>query len=98
MQNDRQMGRLVKDTKKLLSQLRHAKSPEICRLRDRVSQYIDDDRPSERTNDERRTLSVVRIPRSFVHYVQDHPWLALVTAASLSWTLSHLSTASRRRS
>jgi hypothetical protein len=91
------MARLVKDSKKLLFQLRHAKSPEICRLRDRVSQYIDDNGASHRRDDGRRTLSVVRIPRSFVHYVQDHPWLALVTAASLSWTLSHLSTASRRR-
>jgi ElaB/YqjD/DUF883 family membrane-anchored ribosome-binding protein len=89
------MTRLMANTKDLLFQLRNAKDPEVRRLHEQVSQFI---AAQGRPNDERRTarpMHVIRVPGALVRYVREHPWLALVTAASVSWTLSHLSTASR---
>jgi hypothetical protein len=40
-------------------------------------------------------MNITRVPRSLVEYVNQHPFLAVVTAASLAWTLGHLSSAAR---
>jgi ElaB/YqjD/DUF883 family membrane-anchored ribosome-binding protein len=96
MTHEPQMSRLIADTKNLLFQLRDSKDPEVRRLRDQVSELI----ARRRANNNRgleRSVKLTRLPGSIVRYVQEHPWLAVVTVASLSWTLSHLSTASRER-
>jgi ElaB/YqjD/DUF883 family membrane-anchored ribosome-binding protein len=40
---------------------------------------------------------MTRIPGSVLEYVHEHPWLAVLTAASLAWTLGHLSSAAREK-
>jgi ElaB/YqjD/DUF883 family membrane-anchored ribosome-binding protein len=95
LNDEQQMVRLMANTKDLLFQLRDAKDPEICRLRKQVSQYIAAEGRSKSNRGSAHSLKVTRVPGSLVRYVQEHPWLALLTAVSVSWTLSHLSTASR---
>ena len=95
MNYEQQMVRLMANTKDLLFQLRDAKDPEICRLRKQVSQYIAAQGRSNANRGSTHSMKVTRLPGTVVRYVQEHPWLAMLTAVSVSWTLSHLSTASR---
>jgi ElaB/YqjD/DUF883 family membrane-anchored ribosome-binding protein len=95
MNYEQQMVRLMANTKDLLFQLRDAKDPEIRRLRNQVSQYIAAQGRSKANRGSAHSVKVTRLPGTLVRYVQEHPWLAMLTAVSVSWTLSHLSTASR---
>jgi ElaB/YqjD/DUF883 family membrane-anchored ribosome-binding protein len=95
MSYERQIGRLMQDAKELVAKLRDSKNPEVQLLRDRVDVCIlraEDSAPRRRSSNR---VKITRIPGSLFHYVHDHPWLAIATAASLAYTLAHLSTASR---
>lgn len=95
MSYERQVGRLMHDAKELVSKLRDSKNPQVQLLRDRVDVCIlraEDSAPSRAKSPR---VKITRIPGSLFHYVHDHPWLAIATAASLAYTLAHLSTASR---
>jgi ElaB/YqjD/DUF883 family membrane-anchored ribosome-binding protein len=95
MSYERQIGRLMQDAKELVSKLRDSKNPEVQLLRDRVDVCIlrAEDSAPRRSNPNR--VKITRIPGSLFHYVHDHPWLAIATAATLAYTLANLSTASR---
>jgi ElaB/YqjD/DUF883 family membrane-anchored ribosome-binding protein len=95
MSYQRQMGRLMQDAKELVSKLRDSKNPEVQLLRDRVDVCILRAEDSAPRRSKSQRLQVTRIPGSIFNYVHDHPWLAIATAASLAYTLAHLSTASR---
>jgi len=95
MSYERQVGRLMQDAKELVTKLRDVKNPEVQRLRDRVDVCILRTEDSAPRRGKPRPLNVTRIPGSLFHYVHEHPWLAIVTAASLAYTVAHLSTASR---
>lgn len=94
MKHQKHVRQLMDDASELVSKLRDSKSPEVRELRDRVDAFISNAKhdASERNN---QRIKITRIPRTITSYVEEHPWLAVLTAASLSWTLSHLSTASR---
>lgn len=95
MSYEKQVGRLMHDAKELVSKLRDSKNPEVQLLRDRVDVCIVRAEGSASNLDRSRRVKVTRIPASLFHYVHDHPWLAIATAASLAYTLAHLSSASR---
>ena len=95
MSYERQVGQLMHDAKELVEKLRDSKNPEVQLLRDRVDVCLlrAEDTASARAKS--RRVKITRIPGSLFHYVHDHPWLAIATAASLAYTLAHLSTTSR---
>ncbi len=83
------------DAKELVSKLRDTKNPEVQLLRDRVEVCLLRAEDSAPRRSHANRMRIARIPGSVFHYVHDHPWLAIATAASLAYTLAHLSTASR---
>lgn len=93
MSDERQIRRLMNDAKELVSKLRENKNPEVQRLRDRVDVCILRAEGSRRRS--LHPVRITRVPGSIFHYVHEHPWLAIATAASLAYTLANLSTASR---
>jgi len=95
MNYEKQVGRLLGDAKELVAKLRDVKNPEVQRLRDRVDVCIMRTQDSAGRRGRPRPVNIARIPGSLFHYVHEHPWLAIVTAASLAYTLANLSTASR---
>jgi ElaB/YqjD/DUF883 family membrane-anchored ribosome-binding protein len=95
MSYEKQIGRLMQDAKELVSKLRDSKNPEVQLLRDKVDVCILRAEDSAPRRGKSRRLKITRIPGSLFNYVHDHPWLAIATAASLAYTLAHLSTASR---
>ncbi len=92
---EKRINNLMEDAKELVSKLRDTKNPDVQRLRDRVDGFISRGPDLKPPRDVQRSIKITRIPSSLLDYVHDHPWLAVVTAASLAWTLSHLSVASR---
>lgn len=95
MSYERQVGRLMHDARELVSKLRDSKNPEVQLLRDRVDARILRAQDSAPARPKSQRVKITRIPGSLFHYVHEHPWLAIATAASLAYTLAHLSTASR---
>lgn len=95
MRYEKQIGDLMDDARELVSKLRDTNNPEVQRLRDRVDRLIAQSEDGKPPRGVRPSMKITRIPGSLLEYVHDHPWLAVVTAASLAWTLSHLSVASR---
>jgi ElaB/YqjD/DUF883 family membrane-anchored ribosome-binding protein len=96
MSYDKQVGHLIDSAGELVSKLRDTDNPDVRRLRDRVDAFVSGAR---RQGPQRMQgpVQITRIPHSVFEYVHDHPWLALLTAASLAWTLGHLSSAVRAR-
>ena len=96
MSYEKHVNELIDQAKVLVSTLKNTKDPDVQRLRDRVNAFISD---AKRRRSGRRdgAVKVTRIPGSVFDYVHEHPFLAVLTAASLAWTLSHLSTATRDR-
>lgn len=94
MSYEKQVSRLIDGAEELVSKLRHTENPDIRRLRDRVDAFVSDAK-NGKSQHRRHELKIRRIPASLLEYVQEHPFLAVVTAASLAWTLGHLSSAAR---
>jgi ElaB/YqjD/DUF883 family membrane-anchored ribosome-binding protein len=90
MNHEKQINKLMDDAHELVSRLRDNKDPEVRHLCNRVEAFI---AKSDRGAAEhgRRRVRIRRIPGSLLDYVRQHPWLAVCTAASLAWTLGHLS-------
>jgi ElaB/YqjD/DUF883 family membrane-anchored ribosome-binding protein len=97
MSYERHVDRLMDDARELVSKLHDTKNPDLKRLRDRVDAFVSGPRRISAGRAARQRVSVTRIPGSLLDYVHDHPWLALVTATSLAWTLGPVSSASRQR-
>lgn len=97
MNYEKQVDRLMDDARELVSKLHDTKNPDLKRLRDRVDGFVSGARRVPVRRADRQRVRVTRIPGSLFDYVRDHPWLALVTATSLAWTLGHVSSASRQR-
>jgi ElaB/YqjD/DUF883 family membrane-anchored ribosome-binding protein len=97
MSYEKQVGRLMDDARELVDQLRDTRNPDVRRLRDRVDAFVSRSARTVPQRSKQRPVKIRRIPGSVLDYVQDHPWVALVTAASLAWTLGHLSSASREQ-
>ena len=98
MNHEKHVNRLVKGAEELVSKLQNTQNPDIQRLRDRVDVSVSDIRRENSDRLPRRAVKISRIPGSVLEYVHEHPILAVVTAASLAWTLGHLSSAARGRS
>ncbi len=96
MSDEKHINELIDQARELVSTLRNTKNPDIQRLRDRVNAFISDAK-RRKSNRREGAVKVTRIPGSVFDYVHDHPFLAVLTAASLAWTLSHLSSAARDR-
>jgi ElaB/YqjD/DUF883 family membrane-anchored ribosome-binding protein len=96
MSYEKQVGHLIESARDLVSKLRDTDNPDVRRLRNRVDAFISG---ADREGPHRiqGPVKITRIPGSVFAYVHDHPWLALLTAASLAWTLGHLSSAVRER-
>jgi ElaB/YqjD/DUF883 family membrane-anchored ribosome-binding protein len=95
MTYEKKVARLMDDTRELVATLRDARNPEVRRLRDRVDAFVSGPQRITPQRGNQRPVKITRIPSSIFDYVHHHPWLAIVTAASLAWTLGHLSSASR---
>ena len=96
MSYDKQVSELMGEAKKLVSKLKNTNNPDVQRLRDRVDAFVSDSKHRE-SNRSEGSVKMTRIPGSVFDYVHQHPFLAVLTAASLAWTLSHLSAATRDR-
>jgi ElaB/YqjD/DUF883 family membrane-anchored ribosome-binding protein len=96
MSYEKHIDKLVDEARQLVSKLKDAPSPDVQRLRDRVDAFVS---AAKRRKSNRResSIKVTRIPGSVFDYVHEHPFLAVLTAASLAWTLAHLSSATRER-
>ena len=95
MSYEKQVERLMNDARELVDKLRDNQNPDVRRLRDRVEAFVSGPAQIPPPRKQERPVKITRIPSSVFDYVHHHPWLALVTAASLAWTLGHLSSASR---
>jgi ElaB/YqjD/DUF883 family membrane-anchored ribosome-binding protein len=96
MSYTKHVSHLIDGAEELVHQLRHSENPDIQRLRDRVDAFVADAK-QEKSARRARSMRITRIPGSLVEYVNDHPFLAVVTAASLAWTLGHLTSAAREK-
>jgi ElaB/YqjD/DUF883 family membrane-anchored ribosome-binding protein len=96
MSYHKQINELMDEARALVSKLKNADSPDIQQLRDRVDGFVSDAK-RQRSNRREGSVKVTRIPGSVFDYIHEHPFLAVLTAASLAWTLSHLSSATRER-
>ena len=96
MSYERRVSDLIDEARELVSKLQNTNNPDIQRLRDRVDAFVSG---AKRWKSNRRegSVKVTRIPGSVFDYVHEHPFLAVLTAASLAWTLAHLSSATRER-
>ena len=94
MSYEKQVSRLIDGAEELVSKLRNTQNPDIQRLRDRVDAFVSDAK-NGKSQRRRHEMNIRRIPGSLLEYVHEHPFLAVVTAASLAWTLGHLSSAAR---
>lgn len=95
MSYEKHVNTLIDEAKDLVSTLKNNTNPDVQRLRNRVDAFISDWK-QRKTQQRAGSLQYTRLPGSFLDYVHEHPFMALVTAASLAWTVSHLSSASRR--
>jgi ElaB/YqjD/DUF883 family membrane-anchored ribosome-binding protein len=91
MNYEKQVNNLMDDAHELVSKLRDNKNPEVQRLCDRVETFLAKSDDHGASGHGHRPVKIRRIPGSLLDYVRNHPWLAVVTAASLAWTLGHLS-------
>ncbi len=96
MSYDKQVGHLIDSARELVGKLRDTDNPDVRRLRDRVDAFIAGTR-RQRAQRIQGPVKMTRIPGSVLEYVHEHPWLAVLTAASLAWTLGHLSSAAREK-
>lgn len=96
MSYEKQVGHLMDSARELVSKLRDTDNPDVRRLRDRVDTFISGTH-RQRAHRMQGPVKITRIPGSVLEYVHDHPWLAVLTAASLAWTLGHLSSAVREK-
>ena len=96
MSYEKHVNVLIDEAKELVSKLKNTQNPDVQRLRDRVDAFVSsaNHRKSKRRES---SIQVTRIPGSVFDYVHQHPFLAVLTAASLAWTLAHLSSATRER-
>ena len=96
MSYEKNVNVLVDEAKELVATLKSIKNPDVQRLRDRVDAFISD---ADQRNARPRVgrVQVRRIPGSVLDYVNEHPFIAVLTAASVAWTLAHLSSATRNR-
>jgi ElaB/YqjD/DUF883 family membrane-anchored ribosome-binding protein len=96
MRYQKHVDDLIDEARELVSKLKGTKNADVQRLRDRVDAFLSDAR---RRKSLRRqgSVKVTRIPGSVFDYVHEHPFLAVLTAATLAWTLAHLSSATRER-
>jgi ElaB/YqjD/DUF883 family membrane-anchored ribosome-binding protein len=97
MKYEKHVSRLIDGAEELVSKLRDTENPDIQRLRDRVDAFVSDAKHEKSVRRAQGSLKITRIPGSLVEYVHEHPFLAVVTAASLAWTLGHLSSAAREQ-
>lgn len=95
MSYEKQVRDLMDDARELVAKLHDTKNPDLQRMRDRVAAFIAGPKRIESSPEKQHRVKITRLPGSVLDYVHDHPWLALVTAASLAWTLGHVSSASR---
>jgi ElaB/YqjD/DUF883 family membrane-anchored ribosome-binding protein len=98
MRYEKHVSRLIDGAEELVSKLQDTENPDIQRLRDRVDAFVSDAKHGKSPRHAQGPVKITRIPGSLVEYVHEHPFLAVVTAASLAWTLGHLSSAARERS
>ena len=96
MNYEKHVNDLVHEAQELVSKLKNTENPDVQRLRDRVDAFVSGAKHRKADRSE-SSIKVTRIPRSVVDYVHEHPFLAVLTAASLAWTLAHLSSATRER-
>ena len=96
MSYEKHVNILINEANHLVSTLKNIKNPDVQRLRDRVDAFILDARQRKARRRE-GSVQVRRIPGSVLEYVQEHPFIAVLTAASVAWTVAHLSSAARNR-
>jgi ElaB/YqjD/DUF883 family membrane-anchored ribosome-binding protein len=97
MRYEKRVSRLIDGAEELVSKLRNTENPDIQRLRDRVDASVSEAKHGKSGRRAQGSVRITRIPGSLVEYVHEHPFLAVLTAASLAWTLGHLSSATRQR-
>jgi ElaB/YqjD/DUF883 family membrane-anchored ribosome-binding protein len=96
MSYEKSVSHLIDGAEELVHKLRNSQDRNIQRLRDRVDAFVVDAKQGE-SGRAQGSLRITRIPGSLREYVNRHPFLAVVTAASLAWTLGHLSSAASDR-
>src|ERR1700675_508138 len=97
MSYEKHVSHLIDGAQELVHKLRNTQNPDIQRLRDRVDAFVADAKQEKSDRRAHGSVRITRIPGSLVEYVHEHPFLAVVTAASLAWTLGHLSSAAREK-
>jgi ElaB/YqjD/DUF883 family membrane-anchored ribosome-binding protein len=95
MKYEKSVSHLIDGAEELVHKLRNSQDHNIQRLRDRVDGFVVDAKQGK--SDRQGSMRIARIPGSLREYVNRHPFLAVLTAASLAWTLGHLSSAASDR-
>jgi ElaB/YqjD/DUF883 family membrane-anchored ribosome-binding protein len=96
MSYEKSVSHLIDGAEELVHKLRNSEDRNIQRLRDRVDAFVVDAKQGK-SDRQAHSMRIARIPGSLRDYVNRHPFLAVVTAASLAWTLGHLSSAASGR-
>jgi ElaB/YqjD/DUF883 family membrane-anchored ribosome-binding protein len=96
MSYEKSVSHLIDGAEELVHKLRNSQDRNIQRLRDRVDAFVVDAKQGK-SDRAQGSMRISRIPGSLLEYVNRHPFLAVVTAASLAWTLGHLSSAASDR-
>lgn len=97
MSYEKSVSHLIDGAEELVHKLRNSQDRNIQRLRDRVDAFVVDAKQGKSDRRAQGSMRIARIPGSLLEYVNRHPFLAVVTAASLAWTLGHLSSAASDR-
>ena len=83
MNYEKHVDHLIDEARDLVSKLKNTHDPDVQRLRDRVDAFVSyAKRP--RSNRREGSVKMTRIPGSVFDYVHEHPFLAVLTAASLA--------------
>jgi ElaB/YqjD/DUF883 family membrane-anchored ribosome-binding protein len=96
MSYEKSVNHLIDGAEELVHKLRNSQDRNIQRLRDRVDAFVVDAKQGK-SDRQGPSMRITRLPGSLLDYVNRHPFLAVVTAASLAWTLGHLSSAASER-
>jgi ElaB/YqjD/DUF883 family membrane-anchored ribosome-binding protein len=100
MDSARKLNQLVTDTEELLAEIDDERSPEIEKLRQRLTASIQKTKSlleTERGNGNGH-VKVRHVAASVNDYVRDYPWVALATGILLASTVGILATSATRRS
>ncbi len=98
MDTTHKLNDLFNQTEKLLAKIGAEGGPEVQELRQRLDRSIAQNRDALNGKPSRDNVKVRDVAASFNDYVQNYPWVALVTGILVASTIGILATNATRRS